>query len=125
MSERDGARSMPSRGANPRLVATLETLSRRSSVFVLLIGFVVLIGWALHIEILKAGLPGRVATNPMTALGLMLAAGALWIQHKAWRGSSGSKFTRRAIQVVALVIVAVGATILAGYVLGQNLGLDA
>src|SRR5215510_6161812 len=125
MSERDGARSMPSRGANPRLVATLETLSRRSSVLVLLIGFVVLVGWTLHIEILKAGLPGRVATNPVTALGVMLAAGALWAQHRTRRRSSGSTLTRRTVRAVALVIVAVGAITLAGYVLGQNLGLDA
>ena len=125
MSERDGARSVPSRAANPRLIAILETLSRRSSVLVLLIGFVVLVGWTLHIEILKAGLPGRVATNPVTVLGLMLAAGALWVQHKTWRGSSGSTLTRRAVRAVALVIVAVGAITLAGYVLGQNLGLDA
>ena len=125
MSARDNARSMPSRGSNPRLVAALETLSRRSSLFVLLIGFVVLAGWALHLEILKTGLPGRVATNPMTALGLMLAAAALCIQHEAWKGSSDSILRRRAIRAVALVIVALGVITLAGYVLGQNLGLDA
>src|SRR5262245_48676626 len=125
MSERDDARPVPSRGANPRLVATLEMLSRRSSVFVLLIGFVVLVGWTLHIEILKAGVPGRVATNPVTALGLMLAAGALWVQHRPRGRSSGSTRARRATRAVAIVIVAVGAITLAGYVLGQNLGLDA
>ena len=125
MSARDNARSMPSRGSNPRLVAALETLSRRSSLFVLLIGFVVLAGWALHLEILKTGLPGRVAANPMTALGLMLAAAALWIQHEAWKGSSDSILRRRAIRAVALVIVALGVITLAGYVHGQNLGLDA
>jgi signal transduction histidine kinase/CheY-like chemotaxis protein/HPt (histidine-containing phosphotransfer) domain-containing protein len=125
MSARDVARSASSRGANPRRVAALETLSRGSSVFVLLVGFVVLVGWLVDIELLKRGSPAGVATNPTTALGLMVAAGALWIQHKAWRGSSGATLARRAIRAAALVTVAVGAITLAGYVLGQNLGLDA
>jgi len=125
MSERDDARSVPSRDADPRLVAALEALSRGSAVFAALIGLLVLVGWTLDLELLKSGLPARVATNPTTALGLMLASGALWIQHKSWRGSSDSILTRRATGTVAFVIVAVGAITLAGYVLGQNLGLDA
>src|SRR5262245_64822530 len=48
----------------------------------------------------------------------MLAAAALWIRHKAWKGSL-------AIRAVAFVVAAMGVITLAGYVLGQNLGLDA
>ncbi len=125
MSERDDARSVTSGGTEPKRVAALEALSRVGSVVVLLIGLLVLIGWLLDIELLKGGLRARVATNPTTALGLMLAAGALWIQPRTWRGSSGSTHMRRAIRTAALIIVAVGVITLAGYVLGQNLGLDA
>jgi signal transduction histidine kinase/CheY-like chemotaxis protein len=126
MSARDDARIARPRGrdANPRLVSFLESLSRGSSIFVVLVGLVVLLGWTFDLELLKRGLPARVATNPTTALVLMLAAGALWIQHRARRGSPGSTLLGRAVRGAALVVAAVGAITLAGYVVGQNLGLD-
>src|SRR5262249_24361798 len=67
----------PSAGLGPsaeRRVATLRKLSRGLAVLVALIGATILVGWELDIEVLKSILPRRIAMNPLTALGLLLAA---------------------------------------------------
>ena len=126
MSRRDHAGLAPSRdrAASPRSVAALRLLSRGCCVLVGIVCLSVLVGWAGDIERLKSGSPAYVATNPVTALLLMLAAVALSLQHKAWSGSSTSMVVRRAVRAVAIVIAGAGAVTLAGYVFGQNLGLD-
>jgi hypothetical protein len=79
MNVRDDARVTPSgeRDANPAFVASLTAFSRGCSVFVALVGLVVLLGWGLHLEPLKRGFRVHVATNPTTALILIVVAGAL------------------------------------------------
>lgn len=126
MNGRNKARIAPSRerDANPEFVASLAAFSRGCSLFVVLVGLVVLVGWGFHLEPLKSGFPAHVATNPTTALVLILAAVTLWIQLGAWRDSSASPLMGPAVRTAAVVVVAVGATTLCGYVLGQNLGLD-
>src|SRR5262249_27196566 len=125
MNERDDT-GTPARlrDANPELAASGAAFSRGCSVSVVLVGLVVLVGWGLDIEYLKSGFPGHVATNPTTALILILAAVALWMQHKAWRDASAPPLIGPAVRSAAVVIVAVGAMTLAGYILGRNLGLD-
>src|SRR5215211_4469491 len=101
----------PSRGAglNGRLLGCLEAVSRASSSLVAVVGLAVLLGWYFDIELLRAGLPGRTPVNPATALGLLLAACALWMHNSPW----GS---RRALeQSVALVPIAVALISLLGY----------
>src|SRR4030095_2786491 len=90
MSGRDAAGLVPARpgDANPARAASLATFSRGCSVLVALVGVVVLVGWGLNLEVLKRGIPGHVATNPVTAVILIVAAGALWLQHRAWRDDS-------------------------------------
>src|SRR5262249_18631952 len=90
MDERGGARppSSVERDGNAAFVESLAAFSRGCGVFVGLVGLVVLTGWGFHLEPLKSGLPGHVATNPATALILLLLAGGLRIQHRAWRQSS-------------------------------------
>src|SRR5881628_1157864 len=126
MSDRDRARIAPSRetDVNRRLVSSLESLSRASSVLVAVVGLVALLGWQLDVELLTSGLPGRVAMNPTTALALILAAGSLWMQHRAWRKPSAPTLMGPAIRVAAVLIVALGMITLAAYVSGHELGLD-
>jgi signal transduction histidine kinase/DNA-binding response OmpR family regulator len=126
MNGRDDVRVPPSaeRRANPAFVALLVGVSRGCSVFVVLVGLVVLVGWGLHLEPLKRGFRVHVATNPATALSLIVVAGALWIQHRAWRGSSASPLASLSVRTAAAVSVVVGGMTLAGYVVGRNLGLD-
>jgi signal transduction histidine kinase/CheY-like chemotaxis protein len=96
--------------ANPRLVSSLKWLSRGSSVFVGLVGLVVLLGWGYDVELLDGWGRTHVTMNPTTALVLMLAAAALLL--------------RRAAPTVSVVTAAVGVITLAGYILDRNLGLD-
>jgi signal transduction histidine kinase/CheY-like chemotaxis protein len=127
MRGRDAAGLAPARpgDASPEWAASLAAFSRGCSVLVVLVGLLVLVGWALSLESLKRGMPGHVAVNPVTALVLIVAAGALWLQHKAWREASAPRLIGPVVQGAAVVIAAVGVLTLCGYVLGQNLGLDA
>jgi hypothetical protein len=88
------------------------------------VGLVVLLGWGYQVELLEGRARGYVGMNPTTALVLMLAAAALWTQHRVWRSSSRSMLLRCAVGTASVVVVAVGVITLAGYVLGRNLGLD-
>ena len=126
MSDRDRARIAPSRetDVNRRLVSSLESLSRASSVLVAVVGLVALLGWQLDVELLTSGLPGRVAMNPTTALALILAAGSLWMQHRAWREPSAPTRLGPAVPIAAVLIVALGVITLAGYLAGHDVGLD-
>src|SRR5262245_192113 len=119
-----GQTSGASRDADPRLVSWLQWLSRGSAVVAALMGCVVLLGWAYDVELLEG--PGRqhVTTNPTTALAVMLAAASLWIQHAVWRRSSTSRAVRAVAGIAAVVVVAVGAATLVGYLIGRNVGLD-
>src|SRR2546426_11447967 len=67
-------------GIDPRWVASLRTVSRVTSLFVLAVGGLVLIGWQLDIVALTSGLRARVAMNPLTALGFVAGAGSLWLR---------------------------------------------
>jgi signal transduction histidine kinase/DNA-binding response OmpR family regulator len=102
----------------------LRAFVRGASVFVALVALMVLAGWMLDVEVLRSGLRGRVATNPMTALVLVLAAVTLWMQHDAWRHPRPSTLGRATVRAAALLIVAVGVLTLAGYVIGRHLSLD-
>ncbi|MGH7573254.1 MAG: GAF domain-containing protein, partial [Gemmatimonadota bacterium] len=101
----------------------IGSLSRVSSAFVALVAVAVLVGWALDVEFLKGGLPGHVAMNPTTALGLALAAGALWMWH-ALGGEASATRIGPVIRTVAVLVIGLGAITLAGYVIGHNLGVD-
>ena len=126
MSGRGAAGLPPARSgdANPERAASLARFSRGCSVLVALVGLLVLVGWGLNVEALKRGIPGHVATNPLTAVILVLAAGALWMQHKAWRDASAPRLIGPAVRGAAVVIAVVGTVTLCGYVFGRNLGLD-
>src|SRR5438034_9911736 len=66
-------------GIDPRWVASSRTVSRVTSLFVLAVGGLVLIGWQLDIVALASGLRARVAMNPLTAPGFVAGAGPLWL----------------------------------------------
>jgi signal transduction histidine kinase/DNA-binding response OmpR family regulator len=106
----------PHRGS--RLLAVAEAAS--------LLGFLgggaILLGWHLDVARLTSILPGRVAMNPVTALGFMLASVALWLSlpPASARGPELGRVARAAAGLVALL----GAVTLAGYAIGANLGLD-
>ncbi len=105
-----------------RRVSRLLAVSRAASVLGVLGGGAVLLGWQLDVAVLTSILPGRVAMNPLTALGFVLAAVALWLS-LPFASARGSGFGRAA-RVAAVVLALIGAVTLAGYAIGANLGLD-
>ncbi len=109
---------------NPRRVASLESLSRACAAFPVLVGLTVLLGWLLGLELLTSVLPGHVATNPTTAVALILAAAALRLQHWGRREASSRPLASTAVRAVALLVGALGVVTIVGYVAGHNLGLD-
>jgi signal transduction histidine kinase/DNA-binding response OmpR family regulator len=109
---------------DPRRIAFLRTLSRVMVLFVGLLGALVLVGWRLDVEALRSVMPGRVAMNPLTALGFLLAAASLWLLAHGSPRSPERAWIRRAGWVGAGGVVAIGALTMVGYALGDNLGLD-
>ncbi|HUR41926.1 MAG TPA: GGDEF domain-containing protein [Verrucomicrobiae bacterium] len=75
--------------------------------------FVVLTGWAIENDYLKRIVPGLVAMNPLTALGFLGAAAALW---RLNRGKSGT--------LLATLVTLAGAAKLCDLTLGTALELD-
>src|SRR5262249_11448351 len=104
---------------DPRLVAALTKASRVMSLLVLAVGALVLVGWQLGLVTLTSVGRGRVAMNPLTALGFVAGAGALWL-----RLTSSSATARHTAQLAAGFLVVVGVAALIGYATGGNLGLD-
>jgi len=98
-------------------------LSRALLRLVLLIGGLALVGWQLDVDALKSVLPGRVAMNPFTALGFLLAAASLWLL-EAERAGSRRAWMRRAAWIAAGAVAAIGIVTILGYVIGENIGLD-
>jgi PAS domain S-box-containing protein len=75
-----------------------------------------LTGWALDIEVLRTVVPGRVAMNPMTAIALLCATGALSL-------GAGCRFERLAA-LLAILTLGFGLVKLGSYFFGGDLGLD-
>jgi len=107
-----------------RRVAALRAFSRALLWLVLLIGGLALAGWQLDVDALKSVLPRRVAMNPFTALGFLLAAASLWLLEAEHQGSERRVWMRRAAWVAAGSVAAIGIVTILGYVLGENIGLD-
>jgi len=105
-------------------VEALRSLSRALLRVVLLIGGLALVGWQLDVDALKSVLPGRVAMNPLTALGFLLAAASLWLLEAESAGSHPRMWMRRAAWIGAGSVVAIGVVTILGYTLGENIGLD-
>jgi signal transduction histidine kinase/DNA-binding response OmpR family regulator len=105
-----------------RRSASLKFFSSFASIFVASLGALVLVGWALDLPSLKNMLPGRVPTNPATALGFIVAGTSLWMQQPA--RSDASRPRRRAAQVSAGLVAMLGLVTLIGYAIGYNVGLD-
>ncbi len=106
-------------GRDPSLVgATWIQFSRYAALAVLAVGGLVMVGWLLDIPALKSILPGRVAMNPMTALGLSLAALSLLLQTGSKRGE------RWSVRGLALLVGVIGIAKAAEYLLAIDLGID-
>jgi signal transduction histidine kinase/DNA-binding response OmpR family regulator len=107
-----------------RRAALLRFFSSLSSIFVASVGGLVLVGWELDLPSLKSFLPGRVPTNPTTALGFIVAAASLWMHQAALHGGRRERSRRRTAQVSAALVATLGLVTVIGYATGGNIGLD-
>jgi two-component system, sensor histidine kinase and response regulator len=106
---------------DPRLLRLLRQLARAATVAVVVLALLVLAGWQLEIEVLRSLLhPARIAMNPLTAIGFILAGASLWVQIPEPLSVRRQRVGR--LLGVALVILAV--LVLMRYPLGLDWGLD-
>ncbi|WP_197490399.1 hybrid sensor histidine kinase/response regulator [Halothiobacillus diazotrophicus] len=85
----------------------------------LVLGIIVLYGWAFDIPLLKSVLPGAVEMKANTAIGLILSALALWLLN-----DSPSRRHIRLGQTLALCVTILGLATLGEYLFGWQLGID-
>jgi signal transduction histidine kinase/DNA-binding response OmpR family regulator len=95
-----------------------------ASILAVAIAGIVLLGWQLDLPALRTFLPDRVAMNPITALAVMLAAVSLWLQTASLGDRRDRRRLRSLARAAASLVVLVGVVTMAGYAIGENLGLD-
>jgi PAS domain S-box-containing protein len=115
---------------DPSRSSTLQFVSRKfriatavttcASGALILLGILVLIGWAFDIGRLKSITPQLVTMKPNTAVCFLLSGVSLWLLKT--EGVSGVK--RRLGQVCAAIIIIIGALTIIEYFSGANLRLD-
>ncbi|MDQ3441535.1 MAG: ATP-binding protein [Planctomycetota bacterium] len=99
----------------------LRRLPPVAAALVALIGALVLVGWALNVEVLKSLLhPERTAMNPATALSFIACAVALWML----RDEPTPNVRRRVAQGCGAVVAAIAVSRLLGYALSWQSGID-
>ena len=120
LSAHAALQAVKSKEADLLLVARSLQWSRYCAVATAMLGFGVLVGWLLDIAMLKSVLPGWVMMKPNTALGFVLAGGALLLLDRP-RISGG---TQRWGYVLAALLVLLGTLTLLEYAAAVDLGLD-
>lgn len=101
---------------DPKLISRFSAASRLGAAAAFALGAVVLLGWTLDWEPLKAVSSGRVAMNPGgTAVSFMLGGLSLWLlgERRGQPASSGA--ARRLAWALAAAVVAIAAVRLLGY----------
>ena len=107
-------------GAEPRIASMLDRLSRGAGVLAVVLGSLVLAGWALDVTLLKSVNPSWVTMKPNTALAFVLSGVALWAlqyEHR-WPGAG------ILAGACGAVVAASGMLTLSQDVAGWDLGFD-
>jgi signal transduction histidine kinase len=95
-----------------------EALAPVASVVVALIGASVLAGWLFDVEALKGIVPGVIVMIPTTAVGVVIAAGALWAR------TGTSLAAARTARLLAALVLAFGVVAFIERIAGWNAGID-
>jgi signal transduction histidine kinase/CheY-like chemotaxis protein len=107
-------------GFSMRSVRLALRIAQAMAMLTILLGLVVLLGWALHIESLKTVLPSFVSMKVNTALCFVLSGASLLIGYltrpAAWKKTCSF--------VLVLIVILIGAITLLEYATGLSLGLD-
>ena len=106
--------------ANARVLWLLTSFAWAASLIVILVGLVVLGGWAFDIIALKSVFPGLVTMKANTALAFVLAGVSLWLL----RSEQADQRTRQIAQACAATVALLGLLTLSEYLFGWDLGID-
>jgi PAS domain S-box-containing protein len=101
-------------------VFPLRSWSKAGSATVIVLGLLVLVGWALDIEILKRAFPGLASMKANTAIAFILSGTALWLLQADQVGPR----TRPIARACAFIVVLIGALTLIEYQFGWDVGID-
>jgi PAS domain S-box-containing protein len=106
---------------HPRNLTGFQFLARGAGAAVMLIGGLVLVGWALDVAVLKSLVPGLTAMNPGgTALAFLLAGVSLWAQ-----AAPSAAQGRRAVGIAcAFGVLLIGLVRVGDYFAGWDGGPD-
>jgi len=105
---------------DPGLVTAFRRLAGLAAAAVGAVAVLVLLGWTFQINLFKSLWPGQTATRPLTALGILLLAAALWLLNDPARPSAW----RRVALVCAGLAALLGLVFLLEYASGVDLGPD-
>jgi PAS domain S-box-containing protein len=102
------------------LARWVRALPGVAAVLVVVVGAVVVAGWALRLPLLTRMVPWLPAMMPNTAVAFVLSGLSLWLVGP----QPASRWRRRAGQGLALVVALAGVVVLGQYLTGWPLGLD-
>ena len=105
---------------NDRVVTPYKDFARYSSLFVIVVSFLVFCGWLFNVPLLKTALPGFVTMKVNTALCFVLCGIALWLATDE-RLSSEKTWLIRSCGVLVSMI---GLLTLVEFLFGLDLGID-
>ncbi|MGB8542881.1 MAG: EAL domain-containing protein [Candidatus Acidiferrales bacterium] len=105
---------------DPRLFKNLRLYCQITSIGAVVLGCVVLYGWAFDIETLKSVLPGLTTMKSDTATGLACAGASLWLLLP----DKSRPLRRNLARLLALVPMFIGSLTLGEYIFRVNLGID-
>src|SRR5262245_19802525 len=94
--------------------------SQAASVFAILVGSLVLVGWIFDISALKSVLPGLATMKVNTAIAFVLAGIALGL----WNKPHLEKRERVVAQITSVLVFLLGSLTLSEYLFGWDLGID-
>ncbi len=97
-----------------------QLVARITSSIVVLVSFLVLIGWSLDISFLKSVIPRAATMKANTAVGFILAGISLGLQTRQRQ----SALTTRLAQGCAIAVCTIGLLNLCQYLFNWNLGID-
>jgi PAS domain S-box-containing protein len=105
---------------NRQLISLYKTFANYSSLVVIIVGLLVIGGWALNLPLLKSVFPGFATMKANTAISFVLTGTALWLvndetarREKIWIARSCAAF-----------VTILGILTLWEYIFAQNLGID-
>lgn len=98
----------------------LETFSEVSSILIVLISILFLIGWAFDISILKTPGPNYSTIKSNTAFSFLLIGISIWLLQKKRINSRNILIAR----ILSVIVLSIGSLTLFEYISGVNLGID-